>query len=116
MIDRNVLRQEALDYYVFLVEDRLGRSAEITKKQHSLEIRMHDEANLTVSQAHLFCINLTIATMESFNVFVPFKLFDSEGDLITLETYANFMEAEIIETDSPFIVDVDDEEEFYNFG
>lgn len=113
----DVIKRETLEYFAFLVEDRMGSSAEIYKTNSSVEIHLHEDATLTPQDAHLFCMNLAIINMSNFGAFIPFKVFDQDGEHITLETYASGKnDIDIISsTDFPFVME-DDDEEFRNFG
>lgn len=110
------VKQESLNYFTYLVEDRMGLGAEITKSNNSLTVNLTEDASVEPVQAHSFCMNLMVSLMYSFGVFVPFKVYDQKGNLITLETNATDIEFDTISPDSPFIVNEDEEEEFYNFG
>lgn len=110
------LKAEALEYYAYLVEDRIGLSADIEKTNRSLEIHLREDATISAEEAHLFCINLTVSVMESFNVFIPFKLFDASGNFITLETYIDGDNVDIITPNNMFTLHEEEDEEFHNFG
>lgn len=114
----DLTKREALEYFAFLVEDRMGRSAEIDKSPTSVEIHLHDDATITATDAHLFCMNLMITNMHSFGTFIPFKVFDADGEMITLEDYSqNGANVQIVSSSEiPFLMEDDDEEDFENFG
>lgn len=100
-------------YFAYMIEDRFGSSAEISELGGSVVIILHEEADVEPEVVHSFCMNLMVINMHEFGVFIPFKVYDPVGELITLETYADLSSDELPSFDgSVGLVDEEFDEDF----
>ncbi len=111
--DSAFLKSNVFDYFTYLVEERFGTNTNIERTATNLKVRINQDCPYSDEEVHSFCLNLMIINMTTFGVFIPFKVFNVNGGLITVESYSSdagdttnmFINPEI-----PLFGDYDDEE------
>lgn len=82
------LNDNSHNYFVYLIEDRYGSVVEFANLKPEIIVNIRDQGSDELAEEiHSMCMGVMMSIMSNFGIFIPFKLYNSSGDLVTFETY-----------------------------